>query len=159
RGSLLCATLTASSVDELAISSNTTTASACSFHRDDILELRFNSSSSVLMRAEIDTMRINVRATSARRLFSSRNAAPYASASATVNVRLKKRMGTTWRYFGSATRTNTRMDSSTRRSSLSSAESCCALTTGGWNTGAAAGAFAAAEQSKLRRVEESIRVF
>jgi len=32
-----------------------------------------------------------------------------------VSVRLKKRMGTIWRYLGSATRTKTRMDSSTRR--------------------------------------------
>ena len=69
------ATLAASSLELFAISSSTTMESACSFHNDDIFWLRFNSSSSVRMRPAIDTSRISVRATSARRLFSSRNAA------------------------------------------------------------------------------------
>ena len=69
------ATLPASSVELLAMSSSTTIESAWSFHRDDIFWLRFSSSSSVLMRAEIEIIRISVRATSARRLFSSRYAA------------------------------------------------------------------------------------
>ena len=43
-----------------------------------------------------------------------------ASASAVLRVRLKNLMGTACRYFGSATRTNTRIDSSTRRSFPSS---------------------------------------
>src|SRR6202035_5389167 len=57
-----------------------------------------------------------------------RYSALQASASPGVKVRLKKRMGTTWRNFGSATRTNTRMDSSTWRTLVSSVEICCGVT-------------------------------
>ena len=43
-------------------------------------------------------------------------------------MKLKNRMGTTWRNFGSATRTKTRMDSSTWRSLASSVPICCGVT-------------------------------
>src|SRR5579862_3125866 len=73
--SAIFATLPAVSVAVLAISSRTTRASACSFQSDDMLWLRLSSSSSVLIRATHETSRINVRATSALRLFSSRKVA------------------------------------------------------------------------------------
>src|SRR5450755_79049 len=111
-----------------ATSSRARSESACNFHNDGEFSARLSSSSSVDMRATADTIRKSTRATLPRRLFSSRYSALHASASAPLRVRLKKRMGTTWRNFGSATRTNIRMDSSTWRILVSSVEICCGVT-------------------------------